>query len=136
MAALFSCPRCTQALPASAAFCRRCGTAVEFSRQQPAVPTAKSSSLLTPVLVTLLILLVIGVGIVPFGILHTTSPTVVSPVYTNPTSYNPPAQPTYPVQVDSRYPTYPHQVVVTPVYPEHYDHRDSDDRGHFREQGR
>lgn len=129
MAMLQCCPRCTQALPVTARFCRRCGLAVTGVSEAPVAAAAKkagsfSSGLLTAVLTAAL---VVG-GVLFFTVVGMTrarraeiavptyTPAAAAPVY-QPIAvpaYSAPvySRPVYSAPVYQKYPTYP----AAPVY--------------------
>jgi len=128
MPMLHPCPRCTQALPASAKFCRRCGAAVGGIPSQPApyAPT-KPDSLLTAGLTALVFVALVVVGFTYWS--ANTPSASVMPV-PPPTLVYPNNVPTQivadpPVTTDSRFRF--GAPVVRDGEPEHSrDHRDSE----------
>jgi hypothetical protein len=128
MARLISCQRCTQTLPVSAVYCRRCGAVVSAgdpSRGGAPAPARAASGIFLSAILSVLLVGAIGFGgLVVFRVRSAQS---ISP-YGEP-YYMPPVQPVYPQVSHPSYPAYP-PVQLFPVYPndqgrdDHYHHRD------------
>jgi hypothetical protein len=96
MAMLHSCPRCSQKLPSTAFFCRRCGVAVALIKPRPVVPpTAKKAS-------TLSIVSLFCGGVILAGLFLWRVSNIPSP------------QPS-PTPITTTY-TYPYTAAYTPAY--------------------
>ncbi len=133
MTALMPCPRCTQLLPVTAGFCRRCGMSVRAAgRVAPPAPGKSWAGIVVGISTVVVAMVVIGlVGI--YGSLSPTPPVtnVVTSTYSPTTVVGPKPMPTmppprvvYPLDVPRVYPPtftvppgYPPMRPFTPTYP-------------------
>jgi ribosomal protein L40E len=142
MAMLYPCPRCTQALPSTASFCRRCGAAVQLLQPTAQAGRKGKRTSPSPFFFPLFIAGIIGAGVMFWRMSampsadQTNVPMQVAPQYQVPLQ-TPLQTPVYrpPLQVVPFVPRYV-PPMVEPVYPDRSDGRYHEYHGDMHHQGR